>query len=191
MIKPSLDQILVTGLPRSGTSFVTEILHCDLGYDMALTMNAPMPGKSFLEYEDAEFGQFLMKCWMTGHPPSKVEKWAKMYFDKREERSRSKIGYGVKSPFILLYPFEVIDFKRSIVIKTRRSPLLSLKSINNLGLNHAQFDIMTRLFRACEETWRYVKADIVVDFEEKDFNRGDIREFLTLEILRVKQSRTN
>lgn len=184
MIDKTLPHIIVTGLPRSGTSFVTNVLHNDLRIRMANTIGAPIVGKGFIDFEDLEVGQYLIKAWSEKTPYPKVARFIETYRERMYSQYSQAPYWGFKSPFVLMFPFECIE-KRSIVIKTKRDPRLSTKSLNNLQLTPTMFGLMKRVLSDCEEHYRYINADIIVDFDERDFNRGGIRDYLRSELIRV------
>lgn len=90
--------ILVSGLPRSGTSILSGMLHRG-GVDMGMIVANTYPGAIMdPEYEEAEFALMMM------NKPNKqqADKSLRQYIMHRAKTSRT-LQWGVKSPYALPY----------------------------------------------------------------------------------------
>lgn len=189
MLKPSFDNlrnkhVIVTGLPKSGTSLIADILHCDLAISMGTSFAAPLPGTSSFEFEDEVVSAMLTQAYIYEWKHARVHAQYKSYYMRRASLAKSQRAWGLKSPLALIYNH---DIRRddSIVIKTKRDPMKSFSAIAAKEGNDEAKRILSKLITDCTIAWPHMKADIVVDFDERPFDRIQLREFLTSELQKL------
>lgn len=134
-----MDWVFVTGLMRSGTSMVAEMVH-RLGVPVALTLLAPPTADGRLEWEDAEASLTLARLIPLGGGTAPTpaaaaafDRWWPDYRRRREAAARSIRWPGrtppraiaVKSPLLLFFA----DRLKGTIIATRRDPAAVAASV--------------------------------------------------------------
>lgn len=177
MYKP----IVVTGLPRSGTSLVTEILHREFGYQMATTIAMPRGGNWFFDFEDLEINTKLASIYFSAKSPQIKRLLAKdLLFRYDHKRHSDRIPWGFKSPFMMFYLNELPS--NYITIKTKRNELDCKASLRKNVLRVDEFNLISTVQSAAIDIYKDVKTDIVVDVDGLDFDKLKIKEFLSTQL---------
>ena len=96
--------LIITGLPRSGTSAATAAFHRN-GWDMGDRFIAPLPGSDAVEFEDARLNTMLAAAFARGEGPNEWFFSVGDYLSHRKDRAARVIrwGWGFKSCFVLPY----------------------------------------------------------------------------------------
>lgn len=163
--------IIVTGLPRSGTSFIAKTLHCELGVDMGTEFYAPWPGRDDCDYEDLMINKLLIQYYQQGRyslsdRTSTLRRAAMDYYALRRKNKRG-MYYGFKSPMYLIFN-DAIRPKDVFVIKTQRPLAKCLKSVRNLPITETQQNKVQSVIRHAHSVWSSVEADVVIEYKNTD-----------------------
>ncbi len=163
--------IIVTGLPRSGTSFIAKTLHTELGVEMGREFRAPWPGRDDFDFEDTDF----VWCMQVDEDKDIVNLVCHAYFLTREQESLSPL-FGVKTPFALKYLPELPA--EATIIKTLRDPIKCHESVGRLPLDDEGKQRVHELIDVCHENYDQIKADYVIPYENTEERHWQIKEIL-------------
>lgn len=164
--------IIVSGLMRSGTSFVARCLH-DAGLPMGTLMAFPQ-SKTEPEYEDAVLAQMLAHRLVDGRRPTVAQ--LRAYVE-----SRGPKRWGFKSP--LLLPF-LRECKQALVNRPMRLILTdrdfgdTLNSIERLAPSKTVKERMVAIQTVIRAAYDQEVADFLVDFKQIENEPERVRESL-------------
>jgi len=168
---------VVTGLMRSGTSFLARTLN-ELGVQMGSTMRFPDAGTpgSQLDWEDAEFTQKIAEAIIGGHPLPDFAGYI---------ASRGDGLWGLKSPTLLPFlPDFLLELEKAgrqpVLIVTERPYVETLQSMNHqLRMYRIEvLEIMVNVQRQLEAAhqWALERADLVVKCADSRSCPTEVRE---------------
>jgi hypothetical protein len=150
---------VVTGLMRSGTSVLSQMLH-EIGVPMGLSMRFPLQVKgAHLEWEDHEFSEPLAQL-LLGDTDA-VGSWGLEHFMYSYIVNRNAVhagDWGVKCPFLLPYIEKFRKVADSVdsrvkVILTEREPVETYESLARLVDVTKTLEMVQKIQSQLEPAW--------------------------------------
>jgi uridine kinase len=162
--------IAVTGLMRTGTSAVTEILHTELGVPMGTLMRFPLQNDyAHLEWEDEMFSSNLLAHLLT-------ESFDIDHFFRDYISSRQGEVWGAKSPFLLPYIDEFVEAGEDAghevrIVQTAREIDQTIESLKRQAAQYLEnvVEIQKLLIPHIQHSGN--RADLIVPFSMIRYNR--------------------
>lgn len=162
--------IVVSGLMRSGTSALAQIVH-ELGVPMGNVMRFPQLESSQPDWEDVEFTDAMLQATIGSR--ENIGEFMLDYIEKRGSGT-----WGVKSPFLLphLKMFKTacqLSGHDCKILMTSRNSFETIASLRTQIPDPQKFEfaknLQDRLIKARHFAW--FKSDLVIDMEEMRTNR--------------------